>query len=142
MPMMRLAGAALRRDISSKPQASELQNSSHMHRCAAMHGSCVDLADDSQHLDSVIWHAQPHLCMRILPILMPLQQALKAFSKASPLRMMLTPQSFLAKSTPVYVRPVGVMTLRSVNGRCPSPASTTCDGDAPTSIPKPRHSTA
>ena len=31
---------------------------------------------------------------------MPLQQARSAFSMASPLRMMLTPHSFLAKSTP------------------------------------------
>ena len=31
---------------------------------------------------------------------MPLQQARSAFSMLSPLRMMLTPHSFLAKSTP------------------------------------------
>ena len=45
----------------------------------------------------------PHLCTRILPILMPLQQARSAFSMLSPLRMMLTPHSFLAKSTPTYL---------------------------------------
>ena len=42
----------------------------------------------------------PDLCMRIFPILMPLQQALRAFSMDSPLLIMLTPHSFLAKSTP------------------------------------------
>lgn len=65
------------------------------------------------------------LCTRIFPIFTPLQQARRAFSIDSPLRMMLTPHSFLAKSTPTYFRPVGVVTVFSVNGRCPSPASTT-----------------
>jgi hypothetical protein len=68
---------------------------------------------------------RPHLCTRILPILMPLQQARSAFSMDSPLRMMDTPQRRLAKSTPTYCRPVGVTTVRSRNGRCPRPASTT-----------------
>jgi hypothetical protein len=48
---------------------------------------------------------------------MPLQQARRAFSIDSPLRIMDTPHSFLAKSTPTYVRPVGVTTLISRNGR-------------------------
>lgn len=69
---------------------------------------------------------QPHLCTRILPILMPLQQARRAFSMLSPLRMMDTPHSFLAKSTPMYGCPVPVTTHFSVNGRCPRPCSTTC----------------
>ena len=38
---------------------------------------------------------------------------------------MLTPQRRLAKSTPTYGEPVGVMTVSSVNGRNPRPASTT-----------------
>jgi hypothetical protein len=33
----------------------------------------------------------------------------------SPLRMMLTPHSFLAKSTPTYWCPVGVTTVRSLH---------------------------
>ena len=45
-----------------------------------------------------------HLCTSIFPILMPLQQARSAFSIDSPLRMMLTPHSFLAKSTPTYLQ--------------------------------------
>ena len=48
----------------------------------------------------VDWGFRVHLCMRILPILIPLQQALRAFSMDSPLLIMLTPHSFLAKLTP------------------------------------------
>lgn len=44
----------------------------------------------------------------------------------SPLRMMLTPHKRFAKSTPTYGEPVGVITVSSVNGRNPKPASTTC----------------
>ena len=68
-----------------------------------------------------------HLCTSILPILMPLQQARRAFSIDSPLRMILTPHNLLAKYTPQYWEPVGVVTVSSVNGRKPKPASTTCN---------------
>ena len=57
---------------------------------------------------------------------MPLQQARRAFSIDSPLRMMLTPHNLFAKSTPQYWEPVGVVTVSSLKGRKPKPASTTC----------------
>ena len=56
---------------------------------------------------------------------MPLQHARSAFSMLSPLRMMLTPHSFFAKSTPTYWWPVGVTTVFSEKCRCPKLASTT-----------------
>ena len=62
---------------------------------------------------------------RILPILIPLQHALSAFSIASPLRMRATPQIFLLKVTPLYRSPFGVVTISFLNGRCPSACSTT-----------------
>ena len=66
------------------------------------------------------------LCTRILPILMPWQQARRAVSMLSPLRMSDTPHRRLAKSTPTYLAPVGVVIAFSQNGRNPRPASTTC----------------
>ena len=54
-----------------------------------------------------------------------LQHARKAFSIASPDRMMETPQSLLQNVTPLYWSPVGVRTTCSLNGKCPNPCSTT-----------------
>ena len=68
-----------------------------MHTCRAEEAVTVGSGCTIEARDKT----RAHRCTRILPILMPLQQARSAFSIDSPLRMMLTPHSFLAKSTPM-----------------------------------------
>ena len=64
------------------------------------HGARARDAHAPTHPPHTLPPPPPHRCTRILPILMPLQQARSAFSMLSPLRMMDTPHKRLQNSTP------------------------------------------